>query len=61
MKPISNKLVAFRITNHLKERLEQVAEDEMMSVSDVCRRSVVKTIKDHESNAKNHRPKEWSV
>ena len=61
MKHISNEFVAFRVPSPVKERIEQVAEWDGLSVSDICRRSVLQTLREHEENNAAHRPSRWSV
>ena len=58
---IENPQISFRVPQPLKERLVQVAENEMLSVSDVIRKSVVGTIKTLEEKHHSDRPKQWSV
>ncbi len=50
MKHISNEFVAFRVPSPVKERIEQVAAWDGLSVSDICRRSVLQTLREHEEN-----------
>ena len=58
---IEDPQISFRVPQPLKERLVQVAENEMLSVSDVIRKSVVGTIKTLEEKHHSDRPTQWSV
>ena len=61
MKHISNEFVAFRVPSPVKERIEQVADWDGLSISDICRRSVLQTLREHEQKQTEHRPNAWSV
>ena len=62
MANISNQHVAFRVPDQIKDRLTNMADYEMISISDVCRRSVIQTNKEHESlHPADKRPSSWSV
>jgi hypothetical protein len=62
MTVISNQHIAFRVPDQIKDRLTNMADYEMLSISDVCRRSVIQTIKEHESlHPADTRTSSWSV
>ena len=61
MKTISNEFVAFRIPSPVKEQIEDLAEYDGLSVSDVCRRSVLQTLREYKETNTAHRPSAWSV
>ena len=61
MKHISNEFVAFRVPSPVKEQIEDLAEYDGLSVSDVCRRSVLQTLREHKETTTSHRPASWNV
>ena len=61
MKTISNEFVAFRIPSPVKEQIEDLAEYDGLSVSDVCRRSVLQTLREYKETTTANRPSAWSV
>jgi len=58
---IENPQISFRVPEPLKDRLYQVAKDEMLTISDVCRRSVVREIQSLEEKYQHQRPLQWMV
>ena len=61
MKRISNEFVAFRVPSPVKEQIEDLADYDGLSVSDVCRRSVLQTLREYKKTTTAHRPSAWSV
>ena len=61
MKHISNEFVAFRLPSPVKEQIEDLAKYDGLSVSDVCRRSVLQTLREHKETTTAHRTSAWSV
>ena len=58
---IANEHVAFRVPSPVRERLMELADYEGISVSDICRQSVLQRIREHETNMTAHKPLAWSV
>ena len=41
---MKNSCITFRLTNSLAERISVVAEAEILTVSDICRRSIIEAL-----------------
>lgn len=61
MRDTSNKHIAFRVHQQVKDRLERFAEYDGLSISDICRRSVLQTLREHEQKLNGNKPSAWSV
>ncbi len=61
MKHKPNEFVAFRVPSSVKEQIGDLAEYDGLSVSDVCRRSILQTLREYKETTTVNRPPAWSV
>ena len=45
--------ITFRVPTDAKEKLEEMADSEFQTVSDICRRSILQTLREWESGISN--------
>ena len=45
--------ITFRVPTDAKEKLEEMADSEFQTVSDICRRSILQTLREWESGYSN--------
>ena len=61
MKTISNEFTTFCVPSPVKEQIEDFAEYDGLSVSDVCRRSILQTLREYKETTTANKPSAWSV
>jgi len=58
---IKNTSITFRLPNTIKEDIYDVADKEMLKVSDIARRGVIQYVRSLQQKHSNKRSDVWSV
>jgi len=58
---IKNTSITFRLPNTIKEDIYDVADKEMLKVSDIARRDVIQYVRSLQQKHSNKRSDVWSV